>query len=86
MTVLGWEHDQRTISQDRLERISQLYDKPLTWFLTLEEGDLEPPDAGYEVARRIYRRVVGAPRKYHPMLERVVDDLLKGIEAQESAN
>ena len=86
MTVHRWEHDQRTISMDRLERISQLYDKPLRWFLTIEEGDLDPPDAGYEVASRIYRRVAGAPLKYHPMVERVVDDMLKGLEAAESAN
>ncbi len=86
MTVHRWEHDQRTISSERLERISQLYGKPLRWFLTLEEGDLDPPDAGYEVAKRIYRRVAGAPRKYHHLLERVVDDVLDGLEATESSD
>ncbi len=86
MTVHRWEHDQRTISRDRLERISQLYGKPLRWFLTLEEGDLDPPDAGYEVAKCIYRRVAEAPRKYHPLLERVVDDVLDGLEATESSD
>ncbi len=86
MTVHRWEHVQRTISSDRLERISQLYGRPLRWFLTLEEGDLDPPDAGYEVAKRIYRRVAEAPLKYHPLLERVVDDVLDGLQATEASD
>jgi len=44
MTVHRWEHEQRTISEDKLERISKLYGKSIRWFLTIEEGDLDPPD------------------------------------------
>lgn len=83
MTVHRWEHEQRTISEDKLERLSQLFGKTMRWFLTVEEGDLDPPDVRSEAARRIYRRVAGAPLKYHSMLERVVDDLLEGLESTE---
>ena len=61
MTVHRWEHEQRTISDDKLEQISKLYGKSVRWFLTIDEGDLDPPDVRSEVARRIYRRVAGAP-------------------------
>ncbi len=85
MTVHRWEHDQRTISEDKLGRLSELYGRPVRWFLTLDEADLNPDDAGYEVARRIYRRVAEAPRRYHTMLERVVDDVLAGLESSDLA-
>ena len=85
MTVHRWEHDQRTISEERLERLSQLYGRTLRWFLTLEEGDLDPADTDHEVARRIYRRVAEAPRKYQTMLERVVDDVLEGLASTEQS-
>lgn len=81
MTVHRWEHEQRTISEDKLERISKLYGKSVRWFLTIEEGDLDPPDVRSEAARRIYHRVSEAPIKYHSMLERVVEDLLEGLES-----
>lgn len=83
MTVHRWEHEQRTISEDKLERISKLYGKSMRWFLTIEEGDLDPPDVRSEAARRIYHRVSGAPAKYHSMLERVVEELLEGLESSE---
>ena len=51
MTVHRWEHEQRTISEDKLERISKLYGKSVRWFLTIEEGDLDPPDVRSEAAR-----------------------------------
>lgn len=83
MTVHRWEHDQRTISEDKLERISALYDRPMRWFLTIGEGDMDPPDAGHEVARRIYHRVVESPQRYHTMIERVVDEVLVGLETSQ---
>ena len=55
----------------------------MRWFLTIEEGDLEPPDQRSDAARRIYHRVAGAPLKYHSMLEKVVDELLEGLESTE---
>ena len=85
MTVHRWEHEQRTISEDKLERISKLYGKSVRWFLTIEEGDLDPPDVRSEAARRIYHRVAGAPTKYHSMVERVVEELLEGLESTEGA-
>ena len=83
MTVHRWEHEQRTISEDKLERLSQLYGESMRWFLTLEECDLDPPEVRSDAARRIYHRVAGAPLKYHTMLERVVDELLEGLESTE---
>ena len=78
-----WEHEQRTISEDKLERISKLYGKSIRWFLTIEEGDLDPPDMRSEAARRIYHWVANAPTKYHSMLERVMVELLEGLESSE---
>ena len=83
MTVHRWEHEQRTISEDKLERISKLYSKSIRWFLTIEEGDLDPPDMRSEAARRIYHWVANAPTKYHSMLERVMVELLEGLESSE---
>ena len=49
MTVHRWERYQRAISDKDMERVSELYDKPIRWFLTLEDGDLGeesgPPEA-----------------------------------------
>ena len=83
MTVHRWEHEQRTISEERLERVSRLYGKTLRWFLTVDEADLDPLDARNDAARRIYQRVAAAPERYHAMLERVVDDALGELEASE---
>ena len=85
MTVHRWEHDQRTISEDKLERISELYGRPIRWFLTLDGADLGPADTDDEVARRIYQRVAEAPREYHTIVERVVDDVLEGLESSDLA-
>ncbi|MCH7736035.1 MAG: helix-turn-helix transcriptional regulator, partial [Chloroflexi bacterium] len=35
MTVHRWERSQRSISEENLDRLCELYDKPLRWFLTL---------------------------------------------------
>ena len=80
MTGHRWEHEQRAIKEYQLEQISELYSKPVRWFLTLEEGDLELSDPSNEAARRIYRMVIGAPKKYHSNVERMIDNLLAGLE------
>ncbi len=41
MTVHRWERSQRAVPDHLLDRVCELYDKPIRWFLTLEEGDLE---------------------------------------------
>ncbi len=113
MTVLRWEHSQRAVSDDILLRLSELYDKPLRWFLTLEEGDLEEGDVRYgqterqygrvaersakyrasgeegspddtrsEVAERVFRRISEAPADYLPLIERVVEDILDGLQSK----
>ena len=113
MTVLRWEHSQRAVSDDILLRLSELYDKPLRWFLTLEEGDLEEADVRYgqternygrvaersakyrasreeasandtrsEVAERVFRRISEAPADHLPLIERVVEDILDGLQSK----
>ena len=41
MTVHRWERSQRAVPDNHLERLCELYNKPIRWFLTLEEGDLD---------------------------------------------
>ena len=41
MTVHRWERSQRAVPDHLLDKLCELYDKPIRWFLTLEEGDLE---------------------------------------------
>ena len=41
MTVHRWERSQRAVPDHLLDRVCELYNKPIRWFLTLEEGDLE---------------------------------------------
>ena len=41
MTVHRWERSQRAVPDHLLDKVCELYDKPIRWFLTLEEGDLE---------------------------------------------
>ena len=111
MTVLRWEHSQRAVSDDILQRLSQLYDRPLRWFLTLEEGDLAEVDVRYsqtereygrvaerpakysasgaqgstedtrpEVAERMFRRISEAPPDHLPLIEKVVEDIIEGLQ------
>ena len=41
MTVHRWERSQRAIADHLLDKLCELYDKPIRWFLASEEGDLE---------------------------------------------
>lgn len=41
MTVHRWERSHRAVPDHLLDKLCELYDKPIRWFLTLEEGDLE---------------------------------------------
>ena len=70
----------RTINEVKLEQISKLYGKPVRWFLTLDEADLDSPSEATDTAKRIYRRVASAPEKYHSMIEKVIEELLAGLE------
>ena len=86
MTVHRWEKSQRSISEENLDLLCDLYDKPLRWFLTLEEGDLEPENGPSETqgfgssssaaAHRLSRKIAQAPASDLPMIEKVVEDLL----------
>ena len=80
MTVHRWEHDVRTISNENLARLGEIYERSVRWFLTLEEGDLEATNGRYAIPRRLYRRIAEAPEKYQAMIERVVTDILEGVE------
>ena len=54
MTVHRWERSQRAIPDHLLDKLCELYDKPIRWFLASEEGDLEreilPADASGQVS------------------------------------
>ena len=84
MTVHRWERSQRCISDDNLDRLCELYDKPLRWFLTLEDGDLEDETgpSGKEpsaAAKGLCRKIADAPASHRPMIEKVVEDLLDSM-------
>ena len=87
MTVLRWEKSLRGISEENLDQLCTLYDRPLHWFLTLEEGDLEVENgpaaedvpSNPTVAARLSGTIIGAPAEVRPMIEKVVEDLLDGL-------
>ena len=89
MTVHRWERSQRSISEENLDRLCELYDKPLSWFLTLEEGDLEQENGPSETrgfgsassaaARRLSKKIAQAPASDLSMIEKIVEDLLDGL-------
>ena len=88
MTVHRWERSQRMISEEHLNRLCDLYDRPLRWFLTLEDGDLadETGTAGgpsrkplSAAAERLSRKIADAPESHRRMIEKVVEDLLGGM-------
>ncbi len=53
MTVHRWERSQRAIPDHLLDKLCELYDKPIRWFLTLEEGDLEQENAPADASGRV---------------------------------
>ena len=91
MTVHRWERSQRSISGENLDRLCELYNKPLRWFLTLEDGDLEQesvpsenspgrsPSASSAAAKRLSSKIADAPTEHRPMIEMVVEDMLDGL-------
>ncbi len=84
MTVHRWERSLRSISEENLDLICKLYDRPLRWFLTLEEGDLadDSGPSGNEpsaAAKRLSRSIAEAPSSQRPMIEKVVEDILDGL-------
>jgi transcriptional regulator with XRE-family HTH domain len=83
VTVHRWEHDQRTVSKDHLAHMSEQYGKSMRWFLTFEEGDVDPLDRRYDTARRIYHRISEMPERYRAMVERVVDEMVVGLDGTE---
>ena len=103
MTVHRWERSQRAVPDHLLDRVCELYNKPIRWFLTLEEGDLEQeigpsegasgkvsetpspygrttPGISKDAASRIYQKIADAPANYVPLIEKVVEDILDGLE------
>lgn len=64
MTVHRWERSQRAVPEDTLKRLCEVYDKPLRWFLTLEEGDLEQIDQNYREPIPSLGQVAEKPARY----------------------
>ena len=89
MTVHRWERSQRSISEENLNQLCELYDKPLRWFLTLEDGDLEgfelgPPGESSRMSpspavNRLIQKIADAPASHRSMIEKVVEDLLDSM-------
>lgn len=90
MTVHRWERSHRAIPDHLLEKLCELYDKPMRWFLTLEEGDLDESDgfqtataeglgAGNQSAKRVHNRIAEAPPEHAALVESVVSALLDGL-------
>jgi len=88
MTVHRWERSQRSISDENLDRLCDLYDRPFRWFLTLEDGDLaeETGTAGEAsrtsqsaAANRLSHKISDAPESQRPMIEKVVENLLDAL-------
>ena len=87
MTVHRWEKSQRMIPDETLARLCDLYNKPLRWFLTLEEGDLDQESglservrrASSSAANRLSRTIAEAPAIHRPILERIVEHLLEDL-------
>ena len=52
MTVHRWERSQRAVPDYLLDKLCEIYDKPIRWFLTLEEGDLERENGVSDVSIR----------------------------------
>jgi len=91
MTVHRWERSQRSISEENLDRLCEIYDKPLRWFLTLEEEDLEHENGPSETrglgcassaaASWLSRKIADAPASQRRMIEKVVEDLLDALKS-----
>ncbi len=84
MTVHRWERSQRGIPDEVLYQLSEIYDKPLRWFLTLEGGDLPYESEAYgkipsEAADRLSRKIASVPADQRPMVEKFVEDILDGL-------
>ena len=88
MTVHRWERSQRGVPDHLLMQVTELYDKPLRWFLTLEDGDLTQDSsqngvaavtrspASVEAAARIFGKLDETPAKDVLMIEKVVGDII----------
>ena len=61
MTVHRWERSHRAVPDHLLERLCELYNKPIRWFLTLEEGDLDQENGS---SKETARRAPEAPAPY----------------------
>ena len=76
MTVHRWERSRRAVPDRLLNKLCGLYDKPIRWFLTLEEGDLEqenePVDGRISEASAAYARK-GGPGAAGRVYQKIAD-------------
>lgn len=88
MTVHRWERSQRSVPDHLLDRLCELYDRSLSWFLTLEDGDLDQPSeyalgrasrGGSTAVGLISQRITDAPDADRLIVEKVVEDLVDGL-------
>ena len=83
MTVARWERSERGVPDHLLEWLCGIYHKPLSWFLTLEDGDLDEvamADRAYPItADRILRKLADTPPELRPMIQKAVEDLIDDL-------
>lgn len=89
-TVYRWEHSQRRISETLLERMCEIYNRPIGWFLTTEDRDLEQGneqseqepathDRVYPVATERMSGVIADASAYRPVIKKIVKGYLDGL-------
>ena len=89
-TVHRWEHSQRRISDTLLERACEIYNRPIDWFLTMEDRDLEQGSGQsgkepathnrvYPVATERMSGVIADASAYRPIIKKIVTGYLDGL-------
>ena len=63
MTVHRWERSQRAIPDHLVDGLCELYDKPIRWLLTSEEGDLGRESRAADASGRVSETAGSCGRK-----------------------
>ena len=77
-TVYHWEAGKAQIGYDDLIRLAGLYEVSLAWLIG-DEGTIYPGDP-------LARRIRELPEKYQAMVEKVVEDMVEGLEEPSESN
>ena len=89
-TIYRWEHSQSRISDTLLERVGEIYNRSASWFLSLEDRDLESESGESENEPTTHNRVypvvterisgeIGDASAYRPIIKKIVNRYLNGL-------